>query len=61
MFEIESLPERNPRADMARAVVHAGWNLLELKSTTYSLEEVYLMLTGANAEQAATTATGGVQ
>src|SRR5438270_12824514 len=32
VFEVESLPDRNARADLARAVVHAGWNLLELKS-----------------------------
>jgi ABC-2 type transport system ATP-binding protein len=59
-FEVESLPERNPRGDLARAVVHAGWNLLEMKSTTYSLEEVYLMLTGANVSGPATV-DGGVQ
>jgi hypothetical protein len=28
-------------------VVHAGWNLLEMKSST-TLEEVFLELTGAN-------------
>ncbi len=60
IFEIESLPERNARADVARAIVHAGWNLLELKSTTYTLEEVYLMLTG-DAAPAAATPAGGVQ
>jgi hypothetical protein len=26
--------------------VQSGWNLLELKSLTYSLEEVFLELTG---------------
>ena len=45
-FEVESLPDRNSRADVARAIVHAGWNLLELKSTTQSLEEAYLQITG---------------
>ncbi len=60
IFEIESLPDRNARADVARAIVHAGWNLLELKSTTYTLEEVYLMLTG-DAAPAPTTPAGGVQ
>ena len=39
---MESLPEQNPRADIARAVVHAGWNLMELKSTIMTLEEAYL-------------------
>ncbi len=47
IFEVESLSGRNVRADVARAVVHAGWNLLELKSMTLSLEEVFLELTGS--------------
>jgi ABC-2 type transport system ATP-binding protein len=46
IFEVDSLPGRNARADIARAVVQSGWNLLELKSLTYSLEEVFLELTG---------------
>jgi ABC-2 type transport system ATP-binding protein len=49
IFEIESLSGRNVRADVARSVVHAGWNLLELKSMTLSLEEVFLELTGSTA------------
>jgi ABC-2 type transport system ATP-binding protein len=55
IFEVDSLPGRNARADIARAVVQSGWNLLELKSLTYSLEEVFLELTGSRpqgAEQA---------
>ena len=59
-YEVESLPDRNPRADIARAIVHAGWNLLELKSTTLSLEEAYLQLTGAQGDSAALV-DGGVQ
>jgi hypothetical protein len=42
-------------------VVHAGWNLLELKSMTYSLEEVFLELTGSNTEPHTSTVAGGVQ
>ena len=61
IFEVESLPDRSPRADLARAVVHSGWNLLELKSTTQSLEEVYLQLTGSSATPALPTVDGGVQ
>src|SRR5579859_3908972 len=45
-FEIESLPGRSARAEIARAVVTAGWNLYEMKSLNYSLEEVFLQLTG---------------
>lgn len=48
VFEVDSLPERNARADIARAIVHSGWNLLELKSLTFSLEEVFLELTASN-------------
>jgi ABC-2 type transport system ATP-binding protein len=48
-FEIESLPGRSARPDVARAVVNSGWSLLEMKSLNYSLEEVFLQLTGAEA------------
>jgi gliding motility-associated transport system ATP-binding protein len=54
LFEIESLSGQNPRADIARALVQSGWNLLELKSVTFSLEEVFLELT-------ASSKPGGVQ
>ncbi|MGH9584439.1 MAG: ATP-binding cassette domain-containing protein, partial [Bryobacteraceae bacterium] len=53
VFEVQSLPGRSARADLARTVVHAGWNLLELKSVTSSLEEIYLSLTGGTMELAA--------
>lgn len=45
-FEVESLPGHIARGEVARAVVNAGWNLLELRSLSYSLEEVFLQLTG---------------
>src|SRR6185312_4549916 len=32
IFEVESLQGQNPRPDVARTIVNAGWNLLELKS-----------------------------
>ena len=60
-FEVESLPDRNARADVARAVVHAGWNLLELKSTALSLEEAYLQITGAAVGGREALVDGGVQ
>jgi ABC-2 type transport system ATP-binding protein len=47
VFEVESLQGKNARADVARAIVHAGWNLLELKSSSLTLEEVFLELTGS--------------
>ncbi|HEX4809130.1 MAG TPA: ATP-binding cassette domain-containing protein [Bryobacteraceae bacterium] len=52
-FEVENLAGQNPRAEVARALVQAGWNLYELKSVTFSLEEVFLELTGSK--------VGGVQ
>jgi ABC-2 type transport system ATP-binding protein len=60
IFEVDGLPDHNPRPDIARAIVHAGWNLLELKSTTLSLEEVYLQLTGGNTGSPAQIVDGGV-
>jgi ABC-2 type transport system ATP-binding protein len=59
LFEVESLPGQNARADLARAVVHAGWNLLELKSP-YTLEEVYLALTGGPADESVAVPGGAV-
>ncbi len=61
IFEVESLAGQSARADVARAIVQSGWNLLELKSTTPSLEEVYLQLTGSNAAPALPTVDGAVQ
>jgi ABC-2 type transport system ATP-binding protein len=64
IFEVESLQGQNVRPDVARAIVHAGWNLLELKSTSLTLEEVFLELTSAAAQSAPAVepvAAGGVQ
>jgi len=71
IYEVESLQGQNPRPDIARAIVNAGWNLLELKSTTLTLEDIFLELTGSHEqhvpevrqeEPAATDAVaGGVQ
>jgi ABC-2 type transport system ATP-binding protein len=55
-FEVESLQGRSVRAELARAVVEAGWNLIELRPVAFSLEEIFLQLTAAE-EQAA----GGAQ
>jgi ABC-2 type transport system ATP-binding protein len=52
VFEVDSLPGQSARADVARAVVHAGWNLIEMRSVTQSLEDVFLELTGAGAQTA---------
>jgi ABC-2 type transport system ATP-binding protein len=46
-FEIESLQGQPVRAELARAVVNAGWNLSELSSVGLSLEEIFLQLTAS--------------
>jgi ABC-2 type transport system ATP-binding protein len=55
LFEVESLQGRQVRAELARAVVEAGWNLTELRPVALSLEKIFLELTAS--EQAA----GGAQ
>jgi ABC-2 type transport system ATP-binding protein len=57
VFEVDSLSGHNVRPDVARAIVQSGWNLLEMKSTTFSLEEVFLQLTGGQVTETA----GGIQ
>jgi ABC-2 type transport system ATP-binding protein len=47
LFEIESLQGRQIRADLARSVVNAGWNLSEMRAIGLSLEDIFLQLTGA--------------
>ena len=47
IFEVESLQGRHIRADLARTVVQAGWNLNELRSVGFSLEDIFLQLTAA--------------
>ena len=46
-FEVESLQGRHIRADLARSVVNAGWNLNEMRSVGLSLEDIFLQLTSA--------------
>lgn len=48
-FEVESLQGRSVRGGIARSVVEAGWSLTELRAVSYSLEEVFLQLTGGDA------------
>jgi len=44
-FEVEGMQGRTVRGDLARAVVESGWNLMELRPSAFSLEEVFLELT----------------
>lgn len=46
-FEVEGLAGQNVRGELARAVVSSGWALLELRSSSHSLESVFLQLTGS--------------
>ena len=55
-FEIEVDKGRDLRGELARAVVHGGWTLLELRPMGLSLEEIFLELTREEAE-ASTAAT----
>jgi ABC-2 type transport system ATP-binding protein len=47
LFEAESLQGRSIRPELARRVVENGWNLNEIRSLAFSLEEIFLSLTGA--------------
>jgi ABC-2 type transport system ATP-binding protein len=51
-FEVESLQGRSVRADLARAVVSAGWDLQELRAVGFSLEDIFLQLTASEKEKA---------
>ena len=44
---VESLQGRHIRAEVARSVVNAGWNLSELRAIGLSLEDIFLQLTAA--------------
>jgi ABC-2 type transport system ATP-binding protein len=44
-FEVETRTGEDPRPVLARTVVDAGWGLLEMRSLTMSLEDVFLELT----------------
>jgi len=44
-FEVHAEKGQDVRAELARAVVEARWNLLELKTSGLSLEDIFLKLT----------------
>ena len=43
--EFENIPGQDPRPAVARAVVEAGYDLLEIRPIGLSLEEIFLQLT----------------
>jgi ABC-2 type transport system ATP-binding protein len=51
LFEVESQKGRSVRGDLARTVVECGWDLNELRPAAMSLEEIFLQLTGSEAEK----------
>jgi ABC-2 type transport system ATP-binding protein len=50
-FDVEAQPGQDVRAELARTVVNAGWNLNELRAAALSLEEVFLELTASEKEK----------
>jgi ABC-2 type transport system ATP-binding protein len=52
LFEVESVQGRSIRADLARAVVNAGWGLNELRPVGLSLETIFLQLTASESKSA---------
>lgn len=44
-FELESPPGEDARPEVARAIVNAGYDLLEMKAVGMSLEDIFLQLT----------------
>ena len=44
-IEFETLPGQDPRSEVARAVVNAGYDLLEMRAIGMSLEDIFLQLT----------------
>ncbi|MBL8212314.1 MAG: ABC transporter ATP-binding protein [Bryobacterales bacterium] len=48
-FDVEGTSGQNIQPDLARTVVAADWNLVELHAAGLGLEEIYLQLTGAGA------------
>ncbi|MBN1579336.1 MAG: ATP-binding cassette domain-containing protein [Anaerolineae bacterium] len=53
IYELDCSASVDRRADVARAVVAQGWDLLELQSVHLSLEDVFLKLTMEENEMAA--------
>ena len=46
-FQVDAESGRDIRRDLARAVVQAGWGLLEMQSENMSLEDIFIKLTTA--------------
>jgi len=44
-FEFETVPGKDPRPEVARAIISAGYDLLDLHPVGISLEDIFLQLT----------------
>ncbi len=58
VFEVEGQHDRAIRGDLARSIVKAGWDLIELRAAAVSLEEIFLQLTGSDAAATSTNESG---
>jgi len=54
-FQVESQLKQDVRRELARTVIQNGWGLLELRASTMSLEDIFIKLTTAETETAAST------
>ncbi len=52
VYRIETEPGKNPRAELAKAIVGAGHDLLELQSSGLSLEDIFLRVISGQREAA---------
>jgi ABC-2 type transport system ATP-binding protein len=59
VLDVEAEAGRDVRAELARAVVTKGYGLVGLQQVGMSLEEIFLHLTTADAEEPTPAAPGG--
>ena len=52
-FEVDSAPDASLRPALASTIVGQGWQLFEMKSVAFSLEEVFLQVTRGDASPGA--------
>ena len=52
VYRVETAPGQNPRAELAAAVVGAGFKLMELQSSGLSLEDIFLRVISGGREAA---------
>jgi hypothetical protein len=49
-YRLETVPDANPRAEVAAAVIGGGFKLLELQSQGLSLEDIFLRVISGGRE-----------